>query len=120
MGLANGSGVVGRHYMCHLNSMLLAVSRDENPTRFQKTWGLNDFYYASRDWDYPMGHVSMTGKTDASILRAGAPRLAPGWTLEKMAEHTLSFWLTSEDLPDPDNRVTVDREGRITLRYSSS
>ncbi len=118
MGLANGSGVVGRHYMCHLNSMLLAVSRDENPTRFQKTWGLNDFYYASREWDHPMGHISMIGKTDASILRAGAPRLAPGWTLEKMAEHTLSFWLTSEDLPDPENRVTVDREGRITLAYA--
>ena len=38
-GLANGSGVVGRHYMCHLNSMLLAISRDPNPTRFQKTLG---------------------------------------------------------------------------------
>lgn len=117
-GLANASGVVGRHYMCHLNSMLLAVSRDLNPTRFQKTWGLNDFYVPTAEFPYPMGHISMIGKTDASILRAGAPRLAPGWTLEKMAEHTLSFWLTSEDLPDPENRVTVDREGRITLAYT--
>ena len=117
-GLANASGVVGRNYMCHLNSMLLAVSRDENPTRFQKTWGLNDFYYESAESDFPMGHISMIGKTDSSILRAGAPRLAPGWTLEKMAEHTLSFWLTSEDLPDADNRVTVDRDGRITLTYT--
>jgi choline dehydrogenase-like flavoprotein len=117
-GLANRSGVVGRHYMCHLNSMLLAVSRDRNPTRFQKTWGLNDFYHGTEEWPYPMGHVSMIGKTDASILRAGAPRLAPGWTLEKMAQHTLSFWLTSEDLPDANNRVTVDREGRIRLAYT--
>ncbi len=117
-GLANSSGVVGRHYMCHLNSMLLAVSRDPNPTRFQKTWGLNDFYYASPEWDYPMGHISMIGKTDASILRAGAPRIAPGWTLEKMAEHTLSFWLTSEDLPDPENRVTLERDGQIRLAYT--
>jgi choline dehydrogenase-like flavoprotein len=118
MGLANSSSVVGRHYMCHLNSLLLAISRDQNPTLFQKTWGLNDFYYASPESDHPMGHISMIGKTDASILRAGAPRLAPGWTLEKMAEHTLSFWLTSEDLPDPENRVTVDRDGRITLAYT--
>jgi choline dehydrogenase-like flavoprotein len=117
-GLANGSDVVGRHYMCHLNSMLLAVSRDPNPTRFQKTWGLNDFYLPSKEWDYPMGHISMIGKTDANTLRAGAPRIAPGWTLEKMAAHTLSFWLTSEDLPHPDNRVTVDRDGRITLAYA--
>ena len=117
-GLANGSDVVGRHYMCHLNSMLLAVSRDPNPTRFQKTWGLNDFYFPSGDWAYPMGHISMIGKTDANTLRAGAPRIAPGWTLEKMADHTLSFWLTSEDLPDRENRVTVDRDGRITLAYT--
>ena len=117
-GLANGSDVVGRHYMCHLNSMLLAVSREPNPTRFQKTWGLNDFYFPSKEWDYPMGHISMIGKTDANTLRAGAPRIAPGWTLEKMAEHTLSFWHTSEDLPHPDNRVTVDRDGRITLSYA--
>jgi choline dehydrogenase-like flavoprotein len=117
-GLANGSGVVGRHYMCHLNSMLLAVSRHPNPTRFQKTWGLNDFYFGTDGWDYPMGHISMIGKTDASILRAGAPRLAPGWSLEKMAAHTLSFWLTSEDLPHPDNRVTLGHDGRITLSYT--
>jgi choline dehydrogenase-like flavoprotein len=117
-GLANGSGVVGRHYMCHLNSMLLAVSRDENPTKFQKTWGLNDFYGPSSEADFPLGHVSMIGKTDASILRAGAPRLVPGWTLEKMAAHTLSFWLTSEDLPDPANRVTLARDGRIRLTYT--
>ncbi len=117
-GLANRSGVVGRHYMCHLNSMLLAVSRQPNPTRFQKTWGLNDYYHGSEEWPYPMGHMSMIGKTDASILRAGAPRLVPGMTLEIMARHTLSFWLTSEDLPDPANRVSVDGDGRITLSYT--
>jgi choline dehydrogenase-like flavoprotein len=97
--------------------MLLAVSSDPNPTRFQKTWGLNDFYYANGEWEWPMGHISMIGKTDANILRAGAPRIVPGMTLEIMAEHTLSFWLTSEDLPDPNNRVTVERDGGIRLSY---
>lgn len=117
-GLGNSSDVVGRHYMCHTNSMLLAVSRDPNPTRFQKTWGLNDFYFGSDDYPFPMGHMSMIGKTDANILRAGAPRLVPGMTLEIMAEHTLSFWLTSEDLPDPENRVTVGEDGGIMLSYT--
>ncbi len=65
-----------------------------------------------------MGHISMIGKTDASILRAGAPRIVPGMTLEVMANHTLSFWLTSEDLPDPNNQVTVNREGTIILSYT--
>ncbi len=116
-GLANGSGVVGRNYMCHLNTMFLAISREPNPTRFQKTWGLNDFYYASKDWQYPMGHISMMGKVDGNVLRAGAPRLVPGMTLDAMAAHALSFWVTSEDLPDPDNRVTVRPNGGITLSY---
>src|SRR5437867_1635740 len=68
---------------------------------------------------YSAGVVVVScGAVNSAALRAGAPRIAPGWTLEKMAEHTLSFWLTSEDLPHPDNRVTVDRDGRITLAYT--
>ena len=35
-----------------------------------------------------------------------------------MARHSLDFWLTSEDLPDPENRVTLDRNGDIELRYT--
>jgi len=116
-GLANGSGVVGRHYMGHLNSVLLAVSRCPNPTVFQKTMAVNDFYFGTPDWPYPMGHISFVGKTDGVTLSAGAPAIAPGFTLELMARHSLDFWLTSEDLPDPDNRVTLDRQGGIVLRY---
>jgi choline dehydrogenase-like flavoprotein len=116
-GLANGSGVVGRHYMGHLNSVVLAISREPNPTVFQKTLSLNDFYLASSEWEFPMGHISFVGKTDGITLSAGAPPLVPGMTLEFMAKHSLDFWLTSEDLPDPENRVTLDREGRIVLSY---
>jgi choline dehydrogenase-like flavoprotein len=117
-GLANGSGVVGRHYMGHVNSIHLALSRCPNPTVFQKTLALNDFYWGSREWDFPMGHISFVGKVDGDTLRAGAPAIAPGWTLELMGRHSLDFWLTSEDLPDPDNRVTLDRSGGIVLRYA--
>jgi choline dehydrogenase-like flavoprotein len=116
-GLANGSDVVGRHYMGHVNSVMMALSRCPNPTVFQKTLGVNDFYFGSPDWEYPMGHISFVGKLDAYTLRAGAPAIAPGWTLDLMAKHSLDFWLTSEDLPDPDNRVTLDRDGNIVLAY---
>ena len=116
-GLANGSDVVGRHYMGHVNSVLMALSRCPNPTVFQKTLALNDFYFGSEEWDYPMGHISFVGKLDGDTLRAGAPAIAPGFTLDLMARHSLDFWLTSEDLPDPDNRVTLDREGNIVLAY---
>ncbi len=116
-GLANGSDVVGRHYMGHVNSVLMAISKCPNPTVFQKTLGVNDFYFASKEWEYPMGHISFVGKLDGETLKAGAPPLTPGFTLELMAQHSLDFWLTSEDLPDPNNRVTVNGKGEIVLAY---
>jgi choline dehydrogenase-like flavoprotein len=116
-GLANGSDVVGRHYMGHINSVLMAVSKCPNPVVFQKTLSVNDFYYGSDEWQYPMGHISFVGKLDGVTLSAGAPAIAPGFTLDMMANHSLDFWLTSEDLPHSDNRVTLDRNGGIVLSY---
>jgi choline dehydrogenase-like flavoprotein len=116
-GLANGSDVVGRHYMGHVNSVLMAISKCPNTTVFQKTLSVNDFYLGSNDFEYPMGHISFVGKLDRDALKAGAPAIAPGFTLEMMGNHSLDFWLTSEDLPDPNNRVTLDREGNIVLSY---
>ncbi len=117
-GLANGSDVVGRHYMGHINSVVMALSKCPNPTIFQKTLGLNDFYFGSPEWEFPMGHISFVGKLDGETLKAGAPAIAPGFTLDMMAKHSLDFWLTSEDLPDPDNRVTLDRDGNVVLSYT--
>lgn len=116
-GLANSSDVVGRHYMGHVNSVLMAISKCPNPTVFQKTLSVNDFYSGSENWPYPMGHISFVGKLDGETLKGGAPPLTPGWTLDLMAKHSLDFWLTSEDLPDPNNRVTLDSKGGIVLSY---
>jgi choline dehydrogenase-like flavoprotein len=117
-GLANGSGVVGRHYMGHVNSVLLAISKSPNPTVFQKTLAVNDFYFGDKEFPFPMGHISFVGKLDAVALSAGAPAIVPGMTLDIMAKHSLDFWLTSEDLPDPNNRVTLDANGNIVLSYT--
>ena len=119
-GLANSSDMVGRHYMCHNNSAMLAISKRPNMTVFQKTIGLNDFYGPSAEWDYPMGHVSMVGKQDLEMLRTGAPAFAPSLALDILAKHSLDFWMTSEDLPDPSNRVLVDKNGAITLVYTEN
>jgi choline dehydrogenase-like flavoprotein len=116
-GLANRSDVVGRHYMGHVNSVVMAISKCPNPTVFQKTLSVNDFYLGGTGWTFPLGHISFVGKLDGETLKAGAPALAPGFTLDLMARHSLDFWLTSEDLPDPENRVTLDREGRVVLSY---
>jgi choline dehydrogenase-like flavoprotein len=122
-GLANGSDQVGRHYMFHDSTAVLALSREENPTAYQKTLGLNDFYFGADDFEYPLGNVQMVGKSQAAMFRGERPRetkLAPEWTLNRMAQHAIDFWLSSEDLPMPGNRVTVDRDGKVTLTYSET
>src|SRR6266542_2048591 len=104
--------------MGHVNSVLLAISKSPNATVFQKTLGVNDFYFGDDEFKYPMGHISFVGKLDAVALSAGAPAIVPGMTLDIMAKHSLDFWLTSEDLPDPNNRFTLDRNGNIVLSYA--
>src|SRR5438477_7400338 len=85
-GLANGSDAVGRHYMGHVNSVLMAISKCPNPTVFQKTLSVNDFYFSSPEWEFPMGHISFVGKLDGDTLKAGAPKVAPKWTLDLMGK----------------------------------
>jgi hypothetical protein len=118
-GLANSSGVVGRHYMRHNNDALMTVSKEPNPTRFQKTLAMNDWYLGSDDWDYPLGGIQMLGKSDDEEIRAQAPRwagkISPDLPFEVLAHHAVDIWLCGEDLPQADNRVTVDAEGAIHL-----
>jgi choline dehydrogenase-like flavoprotein len=122
-GLANGSDQVGRNYMFHNSQAVLALFRDENPTVFQKTLGVNDFYFTGSDVDYPLGNIQMVGKSQADMFRGEKPRdtaLAPEWTLRDVARHAIDFWLSTEDLPQADNRVTVDGVGTITIAYEAT
>ena len=120
-GLANGSDQVGRNYMFHNSQAVLALSKEENPTVFQKTLGLNDFYFGSRDFDFPLGNIQMVGKSSADMYRGEKPlqtRLAPQRTLDDVARHAVDFWLSTEDLPQPENRVTLRDDGAIQLSYT--
>ena len=119
-GLANSSDCVGRFYMCHNNSALIALTLQPNPTHFQKTMGINDFYHNAPDFDFPLGHIQMLGKADANMFKADAPVPAPQFLLRLMAHHSIDFWLTTEDLPDPNNRVTITKEGRLQLSYTEN
>jgi choline dehydrogenase-like flavoprotein len=122
-GLANGSDQIGRNFMFHDSTAVLALSREENPTVYQKTLGLNDFYLGADDFDYPLGNVQMVGKSQAPMFRGEKPvetKLAPQWSLERIARHAIDFWLSTEDLPRPENRVTVDRDGKLTLSYAET
>jgi choline dehydrogenase-like flavoprotein len=120
-GLANGSDQVGRNYMFHNSTAVLAISKDENPTKFQKTLGVNDLYFGMPGFEYPMGNIQMVGKSTAPMFKGEKPietKLAPMFSLEDVAKHAVDFWLSTEDLPMPGNRVTLSRDGHITLTYT--
>jgi choline dehydrogenase-like flavoprotein len=119
-GLANGSDQVGRNYMYHNSMAVLAISKEPNLTFFQKTIALNDFYFGTDGFDFPMGNIQMVGKSVGEMYKGEKPletKLAPLGLLDDIAHHAVDFWLSTEDLPDPENRVSVDRSGRVTLTY---
>jgi choline dehydrogenase-like flavoprotein len=122
-GLANSSDQVGRNFMYHDSQAVLALSKDPNPTVFQKTLGVNDFYFSGPDFDYPMGNIQMIGKSQAAMFRGEKPletKFAPNWALRDVAEHAVDFWLSTEDLPQPDNRVTLGPDGNVHILYTPS
>ncbi|HWU77602.1 MAG TPA: GMC family oxidoreductase [Rhodanobacter sp.] len=111
-GLANGSDQVGRNYMRHNQSILMALLREPNDTVFQKTLAVSDWYFGSDDWEYPLGLMQMCAKSHEAQIRGEA---LPSWLewlpkmpFEMMARHSMDFWLSSEDLPRAENRIRYD------------
>ncbi|HZC34478.1 MAG TPA: GMC family oxidoreductase, partial [Chthoniobacterales bacterium] len=117
-GLANGSGLVGRNYMVHNNTALMAIDPfRKNLTTFQKTMGVNDFYlHGEGDHRYPLGNLQLLGKLQAGMLTANQ-RWVPRPILAGLAQRSVDWWVMSEDLPDPGNRVTIDSNGGIVVRW---
>lgn len=116
-GIANGSGLVGRNYMVHNNTALMAVDpRRRNPTTFQKSMAVNDFYFRGPGFNFPMGNLQLLGKLQAGMLTAAVP-LVPRPILQGMADRSVDWWVMSEDLPDPENRVTLGSDGRVNVRW---
>jgi choline dehydrogenase-like flavoprotein len=117
-GLANSSGLVGRHYMVHNNTALMAIDPFRiNPTTFQKTMAINDFYFRGEQGHrYPLGNLQLLGKLQAGMLTA-SQRWIPKLLLHSLAMRSVDWWVMSEDLPDPENRVTLGPAGRIEVRY---
>jgi choline dehydrogenase-like flavoprotein len=117
-GLANGSDQVGRNYIRHNMSVLMAIMKEPNHTVFQKTLALSDYYFKSDDWDFPLGLIQMCATSHAEQIKGES---LPSWLewlpdmpFDKMAEHSMDFWLQSEDLPRPENRIYYDGD-RVVL-----
>ncbi|MBV8416220.1 MAG: GMC family oxidoreductase [Verrucomicrobia bacterium] len=120
-GLANSSGLVGRHYMVHNNTALMAVDPFRiNPTTFQKTMAVNDFYFRGEEgYRFPLGNLQLLGKLQAGMLTANQ-RWVPKPILREFAGRSVDWWIMSEDLPDPENRIILGPGGRIEVRFRSN
>ena len=119
-GLANRSDVVGRHYMTHNTTALMAVHPfKRNPTRFPKTLAVHDFYFGESAGATPLGSLQLLGKIREPMLRGALPRV-PKFLRSALAEHSVDWYAQSEDLPHPDSRVTVRPDGAINLHWHRS
>ncbi|PSN19525.1 dehydrogenase [filamentous cyanobacterium CCP5] len=119
-GLANASDQVGRNIQKHNHSALMAISPEPNDTVFQKTLGIHDYYFGGPDQDYPLGQIQLTGKAKWQRLKKMTPTDLPQAMLEYLAHHSVDWWVTTEDLPDPNNRVTLTAQGQIQVAYKSN
>jgi choline dehydrogenase-like flavoprotein len=117
-GLANSSGLVGRNLMKHNTSKLYAIFPAVQTTVFQKTLAINDFYFGVESDPRPLGHIHLMGKHTGAMMRPDFPQWLPTPVLEWISQHSIDWWAQTEDFPDPDNRVTLDRSGNIQINYS--
>ena len=122
-GLANGSDQVGRNYMRHEMSIVMAVMRHVNDTVFQKTLALSDYYFGAEDWDFPLGLIQMCATSHADQIKGEELpawlEWLPGMPFDEIARHSMDFWLQAEDLPHPNNRVYY-KEGKVHLDVTAT
>jgi choline dehydrogenase-like flavoprotein len=124
-GLANSSDLVGRNYMAHLATMMQGfrpwqVNRDV----FQKTVAINDFYLSGPDSPYPLGQIQSQGRTHATMAKGVGDtwrygpikwKVLPLWMYEMWVSRSVDWLAMTEDLPRPENRVTLAPDGRVQL-----
>jgi len=125
-GVANRSNLVGRNLMKQQLSVVVQLTSSVNSGLFQRTMGLNDFYWGDGDFPYPMGHVQNSGGIFQDVIFSEAPpllsalaRIMPEFGLRQLATHSLGWWLQTEDLPNPNNRVWVSGD-KLHFEYEPS
>ncbi|MDF5710467.1 MAG: GMC family oxidoreductase [Nostoc sp. S4] len=118
-GLANNSKLVGRNYMIHKLGVVMTLTTKQNPTIFQKTLAVNDFYFGEKDFAYPMGSVQLLGNVNKDKITAYGPPLMPGIVSQTIANHSVAWLLMTEDLPDTNNRIRL-QGGQIVIDYKNN
>ncbi|MBC2836897.1 GMC family oxidoreductase [Gemmobacter straminiformis] len=114
-GLANRSDQVGRNFMNHnLTAMIAFNPLRRNRSVYEKTIQFNDFYLTGGPRGEPLGNIQMLGRITGPIL-AGESGL-PLWLSTYLAERSIHIMAMSEDLPDPQSRV-LWKNGGVVLDW---
>jgi choline dehydrogenase-like flavoprotein len=123
-GIGNNSGLVGRNLMKHSLTAVVQISTTANSGKFQRSLYVNDFYWGDQDFSYPMGHIQNTGGLLQDVIFAESPpvlsvlaKVMPGFGLKQLATRSIGWWAQTEDLPDPNNRVRIDKD-KLYLDYT--
>ncbi|KZM51794.1 GMC family oxidoreductase [Labrenzia sp. OB1] len=118
-GVANSSDYVGRCFMNHNATAMIAIDpRFRNTSVYQKTFGINEWYLDDGKDGMPLGNVQLLGRVTPDILKIQVPRL-PRFAANWISGHALDLYLISEDLPDPESRVVL-KEGKVQLIWRRS
>ncbi|MGB5769631.1 MAG: GMC family oxidoreductase [Crocosphaera sp.] len=123
-GLGNSSDQVGRNFMKHHQTAMVELSVKPNSGQFLRTVSVNDFYWGDENFPYPMGHIENTGGLLQDIIFAESPPILsvlakgmPGFGLQQLAKRSIGWWMYTETLPDPDNRIRV-KEDKIYVDFT--
>jgi hypothetical protein len=117
-GLANSSDLVGRNFMFHKAAIVLSIGLKPNPSKYMKTVAVHDFYFGEKEFPFPMGGIQLVGSFKWEMMKGEAPPFTPPIVLETMKSHSVPWWLTTEDLPNHDNRVQWVGGRGIQLDYT--
>jgi choline dehydrogenase-like flavoprotein len=111
--------------MFHNSTAMVSLTAERQSVTFPKTLAVNDFYWGDPNggFDLPMGHIQlleyMSGQTlEGQVEEWLPPALIPDALAGAAAERMLSMLIISEDLPQADNRVRLNSDGRISLDYA--
>ncbi len=127
-GLANSSDFLGRNLMKQLMTVLVQITSTPNSGLFQRTRYINDFYWGDEKFPYPMGHIQNSGGILQDVIFSESPpllsvaaKLMPEFGLKQLAKRSIGWWLQSEDLPSPKNRVRVNiNSDKLYLDYTAN
>ena len=118
-GVRDESELLGRNLMKHNHSGIHAVNHRPNPTVFQKTLGFHDYYFKGpkEHQTYGLGAVQLTGKAPWQRLKSFAGADMSDDHYRYLERHAIDWWVTTDDLPDPTNRVRLQADGRPALDF---